>query len=102
MMAYQIKKYVGGYAFAMGGLDAVVFTGGIGENSHLMRLKICSGLEAFGLALDRDRNVSLNRKEGRISAGGAGAEVFVIPTNEELVIARDTLRLVTSGGLMLL
>lgn len=97
IMARQVKKYIGAYAFAMGGLDAVIFTGGIGENSDVMRAMVCRGLEGFGISLDAGRNTALNRGEGEISAAGAGVGVWIIPTNEEFVIARDTARLVSAG-----
>jgi len=83
--AYHVKKYVGAYIAALGGLDALVFTGGIGENSRLVRRLVCEGLETFGLVLDPARN---EKNERDISRGKA--KILVIPTNEELAIARDT------------
>ena len=94
MLTYQIKKYIGAYAFIMGGLDAVLFSGGIGENSVYMRKRVCHGLENFGLCLDEDLNEQLNHKEGRISIQDSPVDLWIIPTNEELIIAKDTLRLV--------
>lgn len=93
VMAYQIKNYIGSYAFAMGGLDTVIFTGGIGENSDFMRAKICDGLSEFGIVLDENANVKFNRREHKISAATSKVDIWIIPTNEEYVIARDAQRL---------
>ena len=93
MQRYQIKKYIGAYAAAMGGLDAVVFTAGVGENSVTVRAMVCEGLEFMGIALDKDKN-NVRSKEAVISADSAKVKVLVVPTDEELVIARDTKRLV--------
>ena len=93
IMAYQIKTYIGSYAFAMGGLDAIIFTGGIGENSDYMREHILKGLEAFGIKLDKDANRDFNRQEHKISAKDSKVEIWIIPTNEELVIARDAVKI---------
>ena len=90
----QVKKYIGSYAFEMGGLDAIVFTGGIGENSEYCRSLICKNLEAFGIKLDEKANVDFNRTEHKISAPDSQVEIWIIPTNEELVIARDTKRMI--------
>lgn len=91
--AYRARKYVGAYAAAMGGLDAVVFTGGIGENSPSMRRRICDGLDFMGLQLDHDRNMAV-KLEGRaapqIQAYGSRVRVFVTETAEQLMIARET------------
>ncbi len=95
IFAYGIRKYIGAYAAAMGGLDAVVFTAGIGENSPVIRKKVCDGMEFFGIKLDDDRN-AVRGKEAIISAEDSVTKVVVVPTNEELVIARDTMKLV--GG----
>ncbi len=93
MFAYRVKKYIGAYAAAMGGLDGVVFTGGIGENSPVIRRKALSGLEFLGVEVDEALNAPRSSAERFIDRGGR-ARVMVIPTNEELVIARDTLELV--------
>lgn len=88
---YQIKKYIGAYSAAMGGIDALVFTGGIGENSCLLRGAVCADMEYLGIKIDSKLNDSTIRgKEGDISVPGTRVRVMVIPTNEELVIARDT------------
>lgn len=89
IFAYKVRKYIGGYVAAMGGVDAVVFTAGLGENSISMRAKICEGLEYLGTAIDSERN-NVRGKAKEISVEGAKVKIFVIPTNEELVIARDT------------
>ncbi|MBI2418351.1 MAG: acetate kinase [Ignavibacteriales bacterium] len=88
---YRIKKYVGAYAAAMGGIDALVFTGGIGENSVDVRTAVCDGLEFLGLEIDTEKN---ERKEIDLSKEGSRAKVLRIPTNEELVIALDTAEIV--------
>jgi acetate kinase len=98
IFAYRVRKYVGAYLAAIGGADAVVFAGGIGENSAPVRARICAGLEWMGLALDAGRNAeAVGGREGRISADGARLEAWVIPTDEELLIARDTFRVVTGA-----
>lgn len=93
---YQIRKYIGSYAAAMGGLDAVVFTGGIGENSDELRHDVCWNMEVLGMKLDEEKNVELNRHEGKISADDSRVQIWIIPTNEELLIARDTKQIVES------
>lgn len=90
MLFYRIKKYVGSYAAAMGGLDAICFTGGIGENSKLAREKICEDLEFLGLKLDDKKN-DVEGEQEKISTDDSKVKAYVIPTNEELTIARETL-----------
>ncbi|NUN10554.1 MAG: acetate kinase [Ignavibacteriaceae bacterium] len=92
VFCYRIKKYVGAYAAAMGGIDALVFTGGIGENAVDVRKDVCSGLGFLGIELDPEKNA---KKELDISAKESRTKVFRIPTNEELVIAMDTAEIVT-------
>lgn len=92
MLAYGIKKYIGSFAAAMGGLDVIVFTAGIGENNHDLRARVMEGLEFLGAKLDFAKNNT--RDEGIISTDDSRVKVVVIPTNEEIVIARDTLELV--------
>ena len=87
--AYEVRKYIGSYAAALGGLDCLVFTAGVGENSASMRARICEGLEFLGVKLDPEKN-NTRGKEAIISADDSKVTVWVIPTNEELVIARDT------------
>ena len=89
LFAYKVKKYIGGYVAAMGGVDAIVFTAGVGENSPFMRDKICNGLEYLGTRIDPERN-KVRGKAQEISVKRANVKILVIPTNEELVIARDT------------
>jgi len=89
VFAHMVRKYIGSYVAVMGGVDAIVFTAGIGENSPTMRSKICTGLEYLGTRLDPERN-KVRGVAQRISIDGARVKIFVIPTNEELVIARDT------------
>ncbi|RJP74918.1 MAG: acetate kinase [Candidatus Zixiibacteriota bacterium] len=93
IFCYRVKKYLGAYAVAMGGLDAIVFTGGIGENSDLVRASVTSGLEFLGVKLDPDLNAHRNSVERAIQAADSRVAVLVIPTNEELVIALDTARI---------
>ena len=92
MFTYSVKKLIGAYAAAMGGVDAVVFTGGIGENDGPNRRDIIAGLEFMGLAIDESKN-GVRGQLADISKEGTGAKVLVIPTNEELMIALDTERL---------
>ena len=90
--AYEVKKYIGAYAAALGGLDVLVFTAGVGENGVLMRSMICEGLEFLGVKLDAEKN-KLRGDERIISAPDSKVTVWVIPTNEELMIAQDTAEL---------
>ena len=92
IFCYRAKKYIGAYLACMGGADAVVFTGGIGENSSEVRVRICDGLEWLGLKLDKAKNEQAIGKEEQISTGDSRLHAFVIPTDEELLIARDTVR----------
>lgn len=86
--AYQVKKYIGSYYAALGRLDALAFAGGIGERSPRMRSEICRGLQHLGIALDEDKNKECRAKESLISAPGSPVQVWVAPTNEEVVVAR--------------
>jgi len=90
---YGVLKYVGGYAAAMNGVDAITFTAGIGENSTLLRSWVCSRLTFLGVKLDEDLNNKRSKLDRLISTPDSTVAVAVIPTNEELMIARDTLRL---------
>jgi acetate kinase len=95
LFVYRIGREIGSLAAALGGLDALVFTAGIGENSPEIRARICAGLEWTGLALDAERNAaSVNGAAGLISRDGARLAAWVIPTDEELMIARDTVLVV--------
>lgn len=89
MLCHQLTKYIGGYAAAMGGVDAVVFTGGIGENNPQYRTRVAEKLGFLGTAIDEEKN-HIRGEEIEISVPGSKVRLFVIPTNEELVIARDT------------
>ena len=97
IFCYRARKYVGSYLAAMNGADAIIFTGGIGENSPEIRRRVCDGLQWIGVELDTARNDSHTAgREGVISADHSRAAVYVVPTDEELLIARDTVRVV--GG----
>ncbi len=97
MIAYIIKKYVGSYAAALDGVDALCFTGGIGENAALIREKVCAGLDYMGLNLDPTKNNKRSGESRDISTNGSQGRIFVIPTNEEYVIANDTFKIVTGA-----
>ena len=91
IMKYQVRKVIGSYVAAMDGVDAIVFTGGIGENTTDLRADVCKNLTYLGVELDEATNEVMRRgKEGEISLPSSKVRVFVLPTNEELVIARDT------------
>src|SRR2546429_8797903 len=92
VFCYRARKYIGAFLACMGGADAVVFTGGIGENSPEIRARICHGLEWAGLRLDDNRNKQTGGLESQISTHDSRLHAFVIPTDEELLIARDTVR----------
>ncbi|QWU14592.1 acetate kinase [Paenibacillus sophorae] len=94
MYEYRLRKYIGSYAAAMDGVDVIVFTAGVGENASLLREKVLSNLTFLGIELDKEANKVRSGDPRRISASGSKVEVLVVPTNEELVIARDTLRIV--------
>ena len=91
IFCYRIKKYLGAYAAVMGGLDALVFTGGIGENAPEVRSEVCRNMEFIGIKLDEIKN---ENHEELISDASSKVSVFRIPTNEELVIALDTSKIV--------
>jgi acetate kinase len=92
MLCYGIRKHIGAYAAAMNGLDAIVFTAGIGENSSLVREKVLEELSFLGIKVDYEKNKSRG-KEVIISTEDSKVVAMVVPTNEELVIAKDTLEL---------
>jgi acetate kinase len=94
----RVKQYLGSYLAQMNGADAIVFTGGIGENSAEIRARVCEGMDFLGIALDEAKNAATTGgQEGEIGKKGARVRVFVIPTNEELLIARDTVRCVKNA-----
>ena len=97
MVAYNIKKYVGAYVAALDGIDALCFTGGIGENAALIREKVCAGLDSMGLVLDPVKNNKRAKVARDIATNGSASRIFVIPTNEEYVIANDTFKVVTES-----
>ncbi|MFC2123246.1 acetate/propionate family kinase [Bacteroidota bacterium] len=92
MYDYRVKKYIGSYAAAMGGVDIIVFTGGIGENDVDLREKVCDGLEFLGVEFDKAKNAKIKGKESLISKKDSRVSIIVVPTNEELVIAEETVR----------
>ncbi len=93
MFSYRVKKYVGSYAAAMGGLDCLVFTGGIGEHTVCVREAVCKDMEFLGIVLDKNKNADPPRDtEVEISAKNSRVKIYVIPTNEELYIARETVK----------
>ena len=94
IFCYRAKKYIGAYLAGMGGADAVVFTGGIGENSPEVRARICSGMEWAGLHLDPAKNQETVGREAQISTDDSKLQAYAIPTDEELLIARDTVRVI--------
>jgi acetate kinase len=95
LFCYRVRKYIGAYLAAMDGADAIVFAGGIGEHAAAVRAEICAGLGWLGGALDPEANAAMvGGKEGRIDRGDGRLEIWVIPTDEELLIARDTYRVV--------
>jgi acetate kinase len=94
IFCYRARKYIGAYLASMGGADAVVFTGGIGENSSDVRARICSGMEWAGLRIDDKKNTETVGREGQISTDDSELLAYAIPTDEELLIARDTVRVI--------
>jgi acetate kinase len=95
LFCYRVRKYLGSYLAALGGADAICFAGGIGENAPAVRAMICEGMEWAGIRVDPGLNTpAVGGWEGRISPEGVGPEVWVIPTDEELLIARDSWRVV--------
>lgn len=93
---YRIKKYIGAYAAALGGLDALAFTGGVGENAAAIRRQVCAGLDFLGIALDNARNTGPIGDAAVISRDGERVQVLVVRTNEELQIARDAVAVISS------
>jgi len=93
MFAYRVKKYIGAYLAVLNGADAVVFTGGIGERSPDQREWICSGLERLGIVFDKEKNRSVRAAEAVVTRPESAVKVMVVPTNEELEIARETARI---------
>jgi acetate kinase len=98
MYEYRIRKYIGAYAAAMNGLDVLVFTAGVGENSTALRERVLKNLTFLGIELDEEANKIRSGEDRRISTKNSKVEVLIIPTNEELVIARDTYELITAAN----
>jgi acetate kinase len=92
IFCHRVRKYIGAFLAVMGGADAIVFTGGIGENSSSVRARICKGFEWAGLSLDGEKNKNAVGCEAVISREDSRLAAYVIPTDEELLIARDTVR----------
>lgn len=95
MNAYRIKKYIGAYATIMNGLDAILFTAGIGENSDLIRAMVCSDMQFLGITLDNDKNKQKSKGIREINTASSPVKILVIPTNEELEIAKQSFRLLS-------
>jgi acetate kinase len=93
---YRLKKYIGSYIAVLGGLDVLVFTGGVGENADTIRTDICDGLSCFGIDIDEQRNKGLRGRELLISKQDAKVKIIVVPTDEEFMIASDTQEIVNS------
>lgn len=95
MFCYRLKKYIGAYMAALGGVDCIVFTGGIGENSAIVRQMSCQGLERLGISLDKEKNTKQRNAISEIQATDSIVKILVVPTDEELEIATQTLRVIT-------
>jgi acetate kinase len=98
LFCYRITKYIGAYFAALDGVDALVFTGGIGEHSPDIRARVCRTLSSLGLVLDVEKNGTTVGTEGELSVPGARMAAWTMPTNEELMIARDTFQCVSEVG----
>jgi len=98
IFCYRIRKYIGAYWAILGRLDAVVFTGGIGENSVTVRSQVCSGLEHMGISLDKERNAAVSGNVAEIQKDGASIKLLVVKTDEEQEIARQTISTIENGG----
>ncbi len=98
ILAYQVKQYIGSYAAAMNGLDAIVFTAGMGENNPELRERACANMEFFGIKIDKELNAKtlLQPNTVEISTPDSKVKVYVLPTNEELMIAMDTEAIVSN------
>ncbi|MCX5839745.1 MAG: acetate kinase [Deltaproteobacteria bacterium] len=96
VFCYRIRKYIGAYTAAMNGVDVIVFTAGIGENSEMVRAAVCCDMEGLGIVLDTQKNASLNHSKGEISKPESKVKILIIPTNEELQIAREAMEVLNS------
>jgi acetate kinase len=97
VMVYEVKKYIGAFAAALGGLNAVAFAGGIGENSWRVRQEVCRDMEFLGIVLDDEANRQPRSADRLISSPGSGVAVLVVNTNEEIVVARETVRVLKAA-----
>ena len=97
IFCYRIRKYIGAYTAVLGRVDGLVFTGGIGENAADIRRRACRGLEPMGYILDDARNAATDRRPRDVADDGSPHRILVIPTDEEMVIARDTARIAAGG-----
>jgi len=97
MFCYRVRKYIGAYMAVLDGAHAIIFTGGIGENAYKIRAEICQGLHSLGVDIDPEKNQAMVGTEGEVSSAESRVKVWVIPTNEELLIARDTARCISDG-----
>jgi acetate kinase len=95
----RARKYIGAYLAVMNGADAIVFTGGIGENAPAVRARICANLDRLGIVAEPKANADIVGREGRFDAEGSRVQLWVIPTDEELLIARDTWRVINGADL---
>lgn len=95
---YRIRKYVGAYMAALGGVDGIIFTAGVGENSDMVRARVCEGMEGLGISIDLEKNLELNRKEGEIQKPESRVKIIILPTNEELEIARQTVDVLNAAA----
>ncbi|KRE54422.1 acetate/propionate family kinase [Paenibacillus sp. Soil522] len=100
MYTYRVKKYIGAYTAAMNGVDTIVFTAGVGENSVALRKAICEGISFLGIELDEERNAERRKDAREITTDSSRVKVLVVPTNEELLIARDTYNLVKQAKMV--
>ncbi|MCP3928281.1 MAG: acetate kinase, partial [Bacteroidetes bacterium] len=95
MFAYRVKKYIGAYYAALGRVDAIAFTAGIGENDDIIRTEVCYNMEGLGIELDKEQNIGRITKRKKISSAQSPVQVWVIPTNEELQIAQDVMAILS-------
>ena len=98
MFCYRVRKYIGAYIAAIGRTDAIIFTGGIGENSAIVRERTCAALDNLGILLDPRKNMAVSGKISEIQKDGAAIKVIVIATDEELEIARQTIETIKTMG----
>jgi acetate kinase len=97
VFCYRIRKYIGAYAAAMGGIDAIVFTAGIGENSPVVRERACRHLGFLGVELDEAKNASERGRAVDLAKASSRVRVLLVPTNEERMIARETMRVIAAS-----